>query len=141
MFQCQEGSFKDWPSFRGKKIASRLSHTWKVFPKVQKTFILSMHNRFAPESDTPADSSHLNTVVSPSYIHTLLYTTVHHELNFYKCNRGLEKHVISLLTLSSSFQKLMIIGRNKWHKLNDYSLFIHSILWLKERLYLSRALI
>lgn len=45
---------KDWP--RGKKTTSRLSHTWKVFPKVQKTFILFMYNNFVRESDTPVAS-------------------------------------------------------------------------------------
>lgn len=65
---------KDWPRFRGKKTTSRLSHTWKVFPKVQKTFILFMYNNFVRESDTPVASwvwlSHC-----PGH---LLCTAVHH---------------------------------------------------------------
>lgn len=58
---------KDWPRFRGTKTTSRLSHAWKVFPKVQKTFILSMHNYFVPESDTPADCSHLGVPAHSLY--------------------------------------------------------------------------
>ena len=48
---------------------SRLGHTWKVFPKVQKTLFLSMHNCFVPEADTLSDCRRLSVAVSLSYVY------------------------------------------------------------------------
>ena len=103
VLQCQEGSYKDWPSFRGKKTTSGLSHTWKVFSKAWKPLILSLYTYFVSESDTSASCSLLGVAVSVSCTHfcVLLFSVA---LCFYKCNSGPEKHFISHLILYRNSQ-------------------------------------